>query len=120
MKNETLVLGASLNPDRYSNRAIRSLKANGFAIKAIGIKDGEIEGVKVQTEKVAFKSIDTVSLYLNKERQKAYYDYIISLNPRRVIFNPGTENAEFESVLKKEGIFAEVACTLVLLSLRQY
>jgi len=120
MKNETLILGASLNPDRYSNRAIRALKANGFAIKAIGMQDGEVEGIKVQTKKVAFNSVDTVSLYLNKERQKAYYEYIISLNPRRVIFNPGTENAEFESLLEKEGILAEVACTLVLLSLRQY
>ena len=120
MKNETLVVGASLNPDRYSNKAIRALKANGFAIKAIGMQDGEVEGVKVQTKKVAFNSVDTVSLYLNKERQKAYYEYIISLNPRRVIFNPGTENAEFESLLEKEGILAEVACTLVLLSLRQY
>ena len=120
MKNETLILGASLNPDRYSNRAIGALKANGFAIKAIGMQDGEVEGIKVQTKKVAFNSVDTVSLYLNKERQKAYYEYIISLNPRRVIFNPGTENAEFESLLEKEGILAEVACTLVLLSLRQY
>ena len=120
MKNETLVVGASLNPDRYSNKAIRALKANGFSIKAIGIQDGEVQGVKIQTEKSNFKLIDTVSLYLNKERQKAYYEYIISLNPRRVIFNPGTENAEFEGLLEKEGILAEVACTLVLLSLRQY
>ncbi|GGH01211.1 CoA-binding protein [Polaribacter pacificus] len=120
MKNETLVIGASLNPDRYSNRAVRALRANKYPVKAIGIKEGTVEDVVIETQKNDFKNIDTVSLYLNPERQKEYYDYIISLKPRRVIFNPGTENAEFESVLKKAGIFAEVACTLVLLRLKQY
>lgn len=120
MKNETLVIGASVNPDRYSNRAVRALRASKYPVKAIGIKEGVVEGVKIETEKIDFKNIDTVSLYLNPERQKEYYEYIISLNPRRVIFNPGTENTEFETLLKKAGVFTEVACTLVLLRLKQY
>ncbi len=67
-----------------------------------------------------FKNVDTVTLYLNAKRQEEYYDYIISLKPRRVIFNPGTENFEFEKLLKKNAIYAEIACTLVLLRTCQY
>ena len=65
---------------------------------------------------MAYKNIDTVTLYLNPKRQEEYYDYIISLQPRRVIFNPGTENMEFIKLLKNNQIESEIACTLVLLS----
>ena len=120
MKKRTLVLGASLNPTRYSNIAIKRLISNGVETLALGAREGRVGDVVVETEKKLFSEIDTVTLYLNPERQKEYYDYIVSLQPRRVIFNPGTENVEFIEVLKDNGIEAEIACTLVLLSTKQY
>jgi len=120
MKKKTLVLGASLKPNRYSNYAIHKLVNKDIAVVAIGLKKGIVAGVEIQTELVTGNDIDTVTLYLNPKRQEEYYQYIISLNPNRVIFNPGTENNEFYSLLKKENIQVEVACTLVLLSTNQY
>ncbi|MEM0519365.1 MULTISPECIES: CoA-binding protein [Aequorivita] len=117
---KTLVLGASLNPSRYSNLAINRLVNHGHPVEAIGLKKGIVAGIAIATEKVAFKDINTVTLYLNPKRQAEYYEYIISLKPERVIFNPGTENPEFYEVLKKNNIKNEVACTLVLLGTDQY
>jgi len=117
---KTLVIGASLKPIRYSNRAIHSLRNKNVPTVAIGLRNGSVEDVKIETDKVAFKDIDTVTLYLNPTRQEDYYEYISKLSPRRVIFNPGTENPKFYEMLKKEGIHVEVACTLVLLSTNQY
>jgi len=123
MKNEnlkTLVIGASLKENRYSNIAIHRLTSNNVETLAIGLRKGEVEGVTIETEKKDFKDIHTVTLYLNPTRQATYYDYILGLKPQRVIFNPGTENPEFYDKLKKAGIEVEVACTLVLLSTNQY
>jgi len=120
MKKRTLVLGASLNPTRYSNIAIKRLISSGIETLALGAREGSIGNVVVEVEKKLFSDLDTVTLYLNPERQKEYYDYIVSLQPRRVIFNPGTENVEFIKVLKDSGIEVEIACTLVLLSTKQY
>lgn len=120
MKTTTLVIGASTNPNKYSNIAIKRLLDKNFSVVAIGIKKGNVLGVAIETEKKDFQNIDTVTLYLNPLRQKEYYDYIISLNPRRVIFNPGAENEEFVSLLKDKNIETEIACTLVLLSIDQY
>lgn len=117
---KTLVIGASTNPSRYSNLAINRLVENGHALEAIGLKKGTIAGVAIETEKKDFENIDTVTLYLNPKRQEEYYDYIVSLKPRRVIFNPGTENPDFYEILKKNNIEFEIACTLVLLSTNQY
>jgi len=117
---KTLVLGASLNPSRYSNLAINRLVNYGHIVKAIGLKKGTVAGVDISTEKEDFENIDTVTLYLNPKRQEEYYDYIISLKPKRVIFNPGTENPEFYKMLQKNNIETEVACTLVLLGTNQY
>lgn len=117
---KTLVLGASLNPDRYSNLAINRLVNHGHTVEAVGLRKGEVAGVTISTEKEDFKDIDTVTLYLNPKRQEEYYDYIISLNPKRVIFNPGTENPDFYKLLKENNIENEVACTLVLLGTDQY
>lgn len=117
---KTLVLGASLNPDRYSFMAVNSLLAKNHEVVAVGQKSGMIKDVRILTEPENFEDIDTVTLYLNPQRQKQYYDYIISLKPRRVIFNPGTENPEFYLLLQEHHIEAEVACTLVLLSTGQY
>ncbi|MDT0555115.1 CoA-binding protein [Patiriisocius hiemis] len=117
---KTLVIGASLKPSRYSNIAIGRLVSSGHNVKAIGLREGEVSGVTISTKKESFKDIDTVTLYLNAKRQVEYYKYVITLEPKRVIFNPGTENPEFYSLLKDNNIEVEVACTLVLLSTNQY
>lgn len=94
--------------------------ANKCEVVAFGLKKGELAGIEIDTELLQYESIHTVTLYLNPQRQKAYYDYIVSLTPERVIFNPGTENPEFYKILKANNIFFETACTLVLLSTNQY
>lgn len=117
---KTLVLGASANPARYSYMAINRLVQFEQPVVAIGLKEAEVAGVKIQTKQVPFTNIHTITLYLNPLRQKEYYNYITALQPKRVIFNPGTENPEFYQLLKANGIKVEVACTLVLLSTGQY
>ena len=119
-KLKTLVLGASANPFRYSNLVIHRLRSRGIAVVAIGIKNTLVDDVEIITDKKEFLDIDTVTLYLNPVHQPAYYDYIISLKPRRIIFNPGAENKEFASLAKKNNIIILEACTLVLLSTGQY
>lgn len=117
---KTLVLGASTNPERYSYKAIEKLLQHNHEVVAIGQKTGTVFSVAIQTEKVNFEAIDTVTLYLNPTRQEAYYSYIISLQPKRVIFNPGTENPTFYKQLEQHSIQVEVACTLVLLAINHY
>lgn len=121
MKNKkTLVLGATTKPSRYAYVAIQRLVENGHSVIAIGQNTGEVSGITINTKKIPLKNIDTVTLYLNPTRQKEYYNYIIEVKPKRVLFNPGTENPEFYQLLKANGIQVEVACTLVLLSTNQY
>ena len=120
MKKKTLVLGASIKPERYSNIAINRLKDNNHEVKAFGLKTGEVGDVTIDTDLVQYDGIDTVTLYLNPKRQADYYDYILGLEPKRVIFNPGTENPEFYKLLEANNIAYEVACTLVLLAIDQY
>ena len=117
---KTLVLGASLNPSRYSNLAIHRLVGHGINVEAIGLKEGTVAGVVISTDNEPFEDIDTITLYLNPKRQMPLYNYIVSLKPKRVIFNPGTENPEFFDLLRKNNIDYEVACTLVLLGTNQY
>ncbi|NUY80857.1 CoA-binding protein [Flavobacterium sp. MAH-1] len=117
---KTLVLGASENPMRYSYLAINSLVNKKHPVVAVGLKEAEVAGVKILTTPAPFADVDTVTLYLNPQRQQQYYDYIVGLKPERVIFNPGTENPELYSILKENGIEIEVACTLVMLSTSQY
>ena len=116
----TLVLGASLNPSRYSNLVIHSLLKKREEVFALGNKEGSVESVEIQTEEFSIPNLDTITLYLNPKRQVEYYDYIIELNPKRIIFNPGTENMELMELLRENNIFYELACTLVLLSTNQY
>jgi len=120
MDKITLVLGASLKPERYSNKVIHALVNYNHAVMAFGLRVGIIRGVEVSNKLPLKIAIDTVTLYLNAGRQKEYYKYLVDLRPRRVIFNPGTENFELISILEKEGIIAEIACTLVLLSIGNY
>ena len=117
---KTLVIGASENPERYSNKAIRALLSHNHPVVALGLKKGSVEGVSFHTEKEQFENIDTVTMYIGPRNQPEYYSYIIGLKPRRVIFNPGTENPEFIAQLKSAGIYPEIACTLVLLATEQY
>ena len=120
MKNKkTLVLGATTKPDRYAFKAITMLTEKGHSVLAIGQNAGEVAGVKIQTKAVPLKNIDTVTLYLNPQRQRDYYNYIVEAQPKRVIFNPGTENPEFYQLLQLNNIKVEVACTLVLLTTRR-
>lgn len=120
MKNKTLVLGASENTSRYSNMAVKKLLSKGQDVIAIGKQKGNIAGVDILTERPDTDDVDTVTLYLNPMHQQPYYDYILSLNPRRIIFNPGTENGELEQLAEQRGIEAIEACTLVMLSTGQY
>ena len=120
MKKKTLVIGASTNRSRYSYIAINRLTSANIPTAAIGLRPGDVAGVNIETEKVPFQDIDTVTLYLGPPRQEEYYDYVISLSPKRVIFNPGTENPEFYRLLRENDIEVEAACTLILLSTKQY
>lgn len=116
----TLVLGASNNPQRYSYLAMHRLKAHGHPVFAIGKKEGSVNNIDIVTGTPPFKDIHTVTLYLNPTNQKPYYDYILSLAPKRIIFNPGTENDELVSLAEEKGIKVMDACTLVMLSVNQY
>jgi uncharacterized protein len=117
---KTLVLGASSNPARYSFLAINKLREHNHPVIAIGKRPAQVADVPVQVKTTPNADLDTVSIYLNKDNQKNYYDYILSQHPRRVIFNPGAENPEFEMILADKGIKVMEACTLVLLSTGQY
>lgn len=119
-KKKTLVLGASDNPARYSFLAIHRLLSHDHPVVAIGKKHTMVSSVPVETEKKNFENIHTVTLYLNPLHQKEYYDYILSLHPKRIIFNPGAENEELKELAMKNGIEAQEACTLVLLSIGNY
>lgn len=115
-----LVLGASTNESRYSNKAIKMLLEYGHTVFAIGNKVGKVDSVEITKDKVPFDEIHTVTMYLNQFNQKAYEDYILSLKPKRVIFNPGAENRDFEKLLAEKGIQFEEACTLVMLRSGQF
>lgn len=119
-KKKTLVLGASLNPSRYSHFAIHRLSGHNHPVVAVGLREGKVGNVDIVKGQPKENDIDTVTLYLNPANQKPYYDYIMSLHPKRIIFNPGTENYELEELANKNGIKTMEACTLVLLSTGQY
>lgn len=116
----TLIIGASNNPERYAYKAAERLLNHGHEIELLGLRGVEIFNRTIDTEKKQYQGIDTVTLYVGPKNQPEYYDYVLSLKPKRVIFNPGTENEEFEEVLTNHGIIAEEACTLVLLGTGQY
>ena len=121
MQNKkTLVLGASTNPERVSGEAVQRLQRAGHQVVAVGIREGEIYGTPILTGTPEVEDVHTVTLYLNPERQKEYYPYILSLHPQRIIFNPGTEIHELGRIANEAGIESEFACTLVMLSLKVY
>lgn len=117
---KTLILGASTNQSRYSNMAALSLLRRGFKIELLGKDKGEVSGIPIKQDIAEIHDIDTVTLYLNPSHQASYQDFILNLKPRRVIFNPGTENPEFQEKLAKNNIEPIEACTLVMLSTGEY
>ena len=119
---KTLVVGASAKPDRYSNMAISLLKEKDISTVGFAPKAFEIYGIDVLSdfEKLKSENIHTVTMYINPQRQPEYYDKILSIAPKRIIFNPGTENPEFYELARKKGVEVEEACTLVLLRTNQY
>lgn len=117
---KTVVLGASTNPGRASYAAVERLRAGDHEVVPIGVSKGAVAGIPILEGKPQVDDVHTVSLYLNPKRQEDYYEYILGLNPKRIIFNPGTENAELIRLARQNGIEAEVACTLVMLSLKSY
>ena|SRR6478609_3498067 len=121
IKNKkTLIIGATTKPDRAAFKAIGLLVSKGHSVLAVGQNAGEVAGVKINTKAIPVKNIDTISLYINPSRQRDYYNYIVEAQPKRVLFNPGTENPELYQLLELNNIKYEAACTLVLLTLNKY
>lgn len=120
MSLKTLVIGASDNPQRFSYLAIKSLVRHNIEVVAVGLKPGEVDGIPILVDKPQFSDIHTIALYLNAERQREYLDYFISLKPKRIIFNPGTENGELIKLARANGIDLVFDCTLVMLNNGSY
>lgn len=117
---KTVVLGATDNPDRYAYKAIHRLLNHGHEVVPVGIKKGVVGGLEILNEKPQVEGVDTVTLYVGSRNLPEWYEYIIGLNPKRIIFNPGTENAELERLANSKGIKTVEGCTLVMLSIGQY
>ena len=117
---KTVVLGATPNPSRYAYMAVKSLQRHGLEVIPVGRKEGEVGGLKILNGKPELEDIHTVTLYLNPTNQVEWYDYILALNPKRIIFNPGTENPELIKLAREKDIETMYACTLVMLSMGSY
>ena len=120
MSKKTLVLGATPNATRYAYLAAEDLMQNGHEVVLVGRRKGQIADVEIDTDFSMYDDIDTITLYVGPANQKDLYEYILDINPRRIIFNPGTENPELRKLAEQKGIETEYACTLVLLSLDSY
>jgi len=117
---KTLVLGATDNPARYAYKAIHALRQHGHEVVPVGIRKGEVADLPIHLDRPAVPDLDTVTLYVGPQNQPDWYDYVLGLKPRRILFNPGTENPAFEQMAQAAGIVTEEACTLVLLATGQY
>ena len=117
---KTLIVGASNNPERYAYKAANALTKHGHEIVNIGTKSGNVAGVEIQNGKPTIAGLNTITLYIGAAHQPDMYDYLLGLKPKRIIFNPGTENPAFEKMAKEKGIVVLEACTLVLLATGQY
>jgi len=115
MKKKTIVIGGSVKPERYSNKAIRKLLSYGHPVESIGLREAMIDSVNILTGMPAINNIHTVTMYIGANKQHDYYDYILNLAPSRIIFNPGTENQELALLAQKNGIEVVNNCTLVML-----
>ncbi len=119
-KSKTLVIGASLKPERYSNKAIKRLRHHDIETIAVGLREGQVEDVEINKGEIPFEDIHTITIYVGADRLKASENYLLSLKPKRIIFNPGAENPEFALRAKAMGIEVIEACTLVMLATDQY
>lgn len=117
---KTLVMGASPNPSRYAHMAVLRLLKHNHEVEAVGLRSGDIDGVQIQKGTPKISDVHTITMYVGKRNQVPLYDYIMSLNPKRVIFNPGAENSELETKLTEQGVEVVRACTLVMLSSGEY
>lgn len=118
---KVLLLGASTNPERYAYMAAKLLLQKSYEVILVGIKAGNLNSTKIETDKnKIFLDIDTITLYVGAKNQSEWYEYILKTNPRRIIFNPGTENPELYEKAKQQGIECIEACTLVLLRTGQF
>jgi predicted CoA-binding protein len=117
---KTLVLGASPNPIRFSHKAVKSLVRHGHDVVPIGNREGDIMWQKIIVGRPKMDDIHTITLYLNPKNQESYYDYIISLSPKRIIFNPGSENQDLIEIAIKNNIEVSIACTLIMLNTHKY
>lgn len=119
---KTVVIGASENPGRYSQMATLSLQKHGHEVIPVGLKEGKFNGIPILSlnNKNELTDVDTLTLYVGPLHQPAWFEYILNIKPKRVIFNPGTENPELEQLLEKNGIDYLHACTLVMLATGQY
>lgn len=120
MGKNTLVLGASANPERYSNRAVRKLRAYGHTVVAVGRRVGMIDDQPILTAVPDKVQVDTVTMYLNAHNQKAWEPAVLNLSPARIIFNPGAENPALSAKAEARGIEVVEGCTLVMLGTGQY
>ena len=120
VKFKTLVIGASVNPERYAYRAIQLLVKHQIEVVPMGVKPGFVANLLIVSPLIVQVNIHTITLYLGASKQEPYYDFILKINPKRVLFNPGTENPKLAKLLNAKGILWENACTLVLLSTNQY
>jgi predicted CoA-binding protein len=117
---KTLILGATPNSGRYAYMAAHRLTGHGHSIVNVGLKTGEVAGVSIEKPQIIHHDIDTITLYVGPQNQPPLYDYILATRPKRIIFNPGTENAELQQLADDKGIETQYACTLVLLSIGEY
>jgi predicted CoA-binding protein len=117
---KTVVIGASPNPERYAYQAVRSLNIHGHEVIAVGLRSGEIDGITIHIDMPVIDAVDTISLYVGPAHQSAWFDYMESLHPKRLILNPGTESKAINEWAKSNNIEVEEACTLVLLSIGAY
>ena len=119
-KIKTLVLGATANPGKYAFLAVSRLVANGHPVVAVGRRRGEVAGVPIQLAFPPDKDIHTITMYLNAANQKMYHEQILAAMPKRIIFNPGSENPVLKDMALSKGILVEEACTLVMLATDSY
>ena len=120
MPKKTLILGATPDTTRYANLAANRLVRSGHTVVNVGIKSGEAAGIEIEKPEAIHSDIDTITLYIGPQNQPPFYDYILATNPKRIIFNPGTENSELKKLARKKGIETLSACTLVMLSTGEF
>ena len=120
VKFKTLVIGASINPERYAYKAVNLLVKNEIEVVPMGVKPGLVANLSIVSPLIVQFNIHTITLYIGASKQEPYFDFILKINPKRVLFNPGTENPKLANLLNKKGIVWENACTLILLSTNQY